>query len=643
MPYQSLRGCVGTPPGAARRPIVTMPLNTDWRFPSVDGGEEDGVNDPLQSYFVGLGSLAREVIQNSLDARSDDDRPVVVEFSLNRIPMDELPDRVRLLGVLAAARTQSASEEKAGRLYGEAIEVLEADELDVLSITDRNTTGLTGDEGETAGNWHRLVRQQGGSGKHGGAGGSFGIGKGAPFALSRIRTVFYATRTAEGVAFLGKTRLSSFIDRDRDLKRGTGFFGHAVQTGRHTTIRSIRQEESIPTRFGPPAERGTSIHIPGCMPFGDTWQQDIACAVVENFWAAIHCGHLEVHLPGADLVISSETLDEVIRQHLADNETLGFYYRALRDMPAQVRELQHLGRVRFHLLVEKGAPRRTMMMRRPLMVVEQRTSTFNLDFAGVLICDDEQGNSLLRDMEPPEHNKWDPNRSPDIRKARRALKELVDFIRDILRAQLPKQDATPERIPALESLLPQIDEDMRVQQAQSPRREDQVTGQETGALRARPDEGRTRVSSVDRPHMVRVPSPAGSTGSRQPRGEKKEGRSSQGSTGKPRTPTDPKPAEPGPAALVHARAWPIARDGGYVYQVVLHADGAGNGDVRLTLQGDGTTYMPDIREAWDPEGRVLRTSGQTIHDVTFDAAAPTRLMVRLAQGGRYRLGVTGSE
>ncbi|MFC4640050.1 hypothetical protein [Deinococcus hohokamensis] len=617
--------------------------STDWRFPSVDGGEEDGVNDPLQSYFVGSSSLAREVIQNSLDAGLDNGRPVVVEFALNRIPTHEFPDRGRLLQVLRAARTQSSGEEKAGRLYDEAIEVLEADELEVLSITDRNTTGLTGAEGETAGNWHRLVRQQGGSGKHGGAGGSFGIGKGAPFALSRIRTVFYATRTAEGVAFLGKARLSSFIDQDHDLKRGTGFFGRAVQVRGHTTIESIRDEEGMPDRFGPPTERGTSIHIPGCVQLGESWHQDITRAVVENFWAAIHCGRLEVHLPGAGVVISSATLDEVIQHHLADNETLGFHYRALRDVPARVQELRHLGRVRFHLLVEKGAPRRTMMMRRPLMVVEQRTSTFNLEFAGVLICDDERGNRLLRDMEPPEHNKWDPNRAPDSQQAGRALRELVAFIRDTLREQIPKQDATPERIPALEGLLPRADDDLIVQQVHSPRTKDQVTEQETGALRARPDEGRARVRNTDRPHTVRVPSPSGSTGNRPPRGEKKEGEPSSGGTKKPSTPTGSKSAKPGKAALVQARAWPVARDGGYVYQVVLHADGAGTGDVRLTLQGDGTTYAPHIREARDMEGRLLQTSGQTIHGVPLDAAAPTRLLVRLTQGGRYRLGVTEAE
>lgn len=618
---------------------------TDWRFPSVDGGEEDGVNDPLQSYFVGSSSLAREVIQNSVDAGLDNDQPVVVEFALSRIPNHEFPDRVRLLQVLRAARIQSAGEEKAGRLYDEAIDVLEADELEVLSITDRNTTGLTGTEGEMTGNWHRLVRQQGGSGKHGGAGGSFGIGKGASFALSRIRTVFYATRTADGVAFLGKARLSSFIDQDLDLKRGTGFFGHAVQVRGHTTIESIREEKGIPARFGPPAERGTSIHIPGCVRLGESWHQDITRAVVENFWAAIHCGRLEVHLPGAGVLISKATLEGVIERHFADNEPLGFHYRALRDMPARVGELRHLGRVRFHLLIEKGAPRKTMMMRRSLMVVEQRSSTFNLDFAGVLICDDERGNRLLRDMEPPEHNRWDPNRAPDIREAGRALRELITFIRDTLREQLPKQDATPERIPALEGLLPRLDDDLIVQSVHHLRTEDHVTDRETGALRARSEEGRTPVRTNDRPHKVRVPAPSGSTGPRSPRAErrKQEGEPPSDSSEKSSTQPGSKPAKPGPVTLMHARAWPTARDGGYVYQVVLHANGAGMRDVRLTLQGDGTTYTPHIREARDMDGQLLQASGQIIHGVPLDAAAPTRLLVRLAPDGRYRLGVTEAE
>ena len=41
-----------------------------WHFPPTSGGREDGFNDPGAAHFSGapLSSLARETIQNSLDA-----------------------------------------------------------------------------------------------------------------------------------------------------------------------------------------------------------------------------------------------------------------------------------------------------------------------------------------------------------------------------------------------------------------------------------------------------------------------------------------------------------------------------------------------------------------------------------------------
>ena len=45
------------------------------------------------------------------------------------------------------------------------------------------------------GQWHRLVKMTGQSAKNSNtAGGSYGIGKHAPFAVSGLRTIFYSTR-----------------------------------------------------------------------------------------------------------------------------------------------------------------------------------------------------------------------------------------------------------------------------------------------------------------------------------------------------------------------------------------------------------------------------------------------------------------
>ena len=55
-----------------------------WRFPQTGGGVEAGIHDAGIVTFDGapLSSLAREIIQNSLDARDDPGQPVHITFEL---------------------------------------------------------------------------------------------------------------------------------------------------------------------------------------------------------------------------------------------------------------------------------------------------------------------------------------------------------------------------------------------------------------------------------------------------------------------------------------------------------------------------------------------------------------------------------
>lgn len=57
-------------------------------------------------------------------------------------------------------------------------------------------------------------------------------------------------------------------------------------------------------------------------------------------------------------------------------------------------------------------------------------------FVAVLECKSTKGSELLRSMEPPRHDDFEPDRLPtekDKRKARLALKELSKWVRDMLR------------------------------------------------------------------------------------------------------------------------------------------------------------------------------------------------------------------
>lgn len=65
-----------------------------WTFADSGNGEEHGFNAPgIETFKDGIERyLAREIIQNTLDAREDQDQPVVVSFQLELLSRDDIPE-----------------------------------------------------------------------------------------------------------------------------------------------------------------------------------------------------------------------------------------------------------------------------------------------------------------------------------------------------------------------------------------------------------------------------------------------------------------------------------------------------------------------------------------------------------------------
>ena len=287
--------------------MTTGSRGTGWRFPPTNGGRVDGFNDPGIAHFSGTpySSLARETIQNSLDARDSYDQPVHVSFEVIKLSPDDM-GRAELSAAIDACRGEVDSDDPAQPELIRAQEVLARESIPFLRVSDRNTTGLRGKH------WRTLVKMQGASFKADleGAGGSFGIGKYAPFAVSALRTVFYWTCYEEDgrnlERFQGKCVLMSH-QHDGEEVQGTGFYG--LRDG------CVEMTTSIPDCFRLTMQRsrpilGTSLAIAGFMETRD-WRRRVASSVIENFFYAIDRGELKVLIePGdsdGDLVAIDDT------------------------------------------------------------------------------------------------------------------------------------------------------------------------------------------------------------------------------------------------------------------------------------------------------------------------------------------------
>lgn len=83
---------------------------------------------------------------------------------------------------------QWPNEQKTMMMLRKMKKLLQDERISILKISDYNTTGLRKE------NWQSLIEQVGSSVKSDdSSAGSFGIGKGAPFAVSDLRMVLYST------------------------------------------------------------------------------------------------------------------------------------------------------------------------------------------------------------------------------------------------------------------------------------------------------------------------------------------------------------------------------------------------------------------------------------------------------------------
>ena len=465
-----------------------MPRKIGWCFPPTNGGRVDGFNDPGIAHFDGnpLVSLARETIQNSLDAKAGSG-PVEMSFEIQEVARVDSLGREELAAAIdACLREIEDDDDKARGMLRRASELLQRDRLPYLRVSDRNTTGLR------HGHWKALVKLQGASVKEKrSAGGSHGIGKYAPFAVSSLRTVFYWTQFEENgesqELFQGKAVLMSHEEPGRvgTETQGTGFFG-IVDGCRELTGDDI--PECI-CRVERDAGRGngTSLWIAGFRT-GDDWQSGIAKSVISNFFYAIEHGMLSVSIEqnarmrDLDLQEIDKTTIFEWFGHLAPTVPAGqsrsdegdavmeaheFWHVTRSSHPTAEKEDADLGHCRLWVRVSEGLPSKVGFVRQTgMLITTQQPGLMRFrglnDFIAVCVFESDRGNELLRKMENPQHDRFEPDRLPENerRRGKRALARITSWIREeVSKCAAPPSEGETTDLNELAQYLPDLQPD----------------------------------------------------------------------------------------------------------------------------------------------------------------------------------------
>ncbi|MBT2583158.1 hypothetical protein [Planococcus sp. ISL-109] len=438
-----------------------------WELPSTNGGREDGLNDSGISYFQAnpVKSLTREVIQDSLDARKNTDKPAIVEFKRKDLDSSAIPGIAELTDIFeTATQYYKESSNDTYLFFKKGYNALQNKTISVLAIRDRNTTGLTKVGQTTDSHFHRLTKTTGDTAKTGTSNGSFGIGKHAPFAASVFRTMLYGTLNTDkemNKGFQGVIKIASYNRGNEFPTQGTGFYGHKKGFLPLTDLSKLdsffRREEG---------DFGTDKFILGFEDRKD-WEEVVIEESVLNYMWAIINGSLEVVVE--ETIINRDTLKEVVEKIAEFNpeSTCMEFYLTLTSPDAVIipkkfqTEDGQEETIKLFLLKGKGFNNKVSLNRGTGMKIYEKGHFRTPEaFAGTLIVEGEELNKVVRKMEPPTHDDWEPGlykKNPKY--AKKLKKEIYSWLKDEVNAITPKYEKDSLELPGLEGVLPSLNQE----------------------------------------------------------------------------------------------------------------------------------------------------------------------------------------
>lgn len=618
--------------------------NLIWHFPSTDGGDVEGINDAGIETFKreGENSLARECIQNSLDAKFNISNPVRVIFTKFQINTYDIPGYSRFKEIITKAKKFSQNQTNAQSFYQPAEETLSKEKIDVLKISDYNTNGLTGDDNDENGSLFKLTRAKGINSKTGDGGGSFGIGKAASFAISALRTVFYSTLNKDGqVAFVGKACLSSFKESENDIRRAVGLYGKKGEHG----VNSIRMPNEISDIFAR-TEQGTDIFIIGYNPTDSDWAKSLLVSVLNNFWLTIHEGMLEVEIMDDKNLryhVKKDTLQSLLNSIEDDYESTKLFYASVSNPTKKFEtNLDDFGEVELYVNIGKG-PRRIQCVRRPLMKIHTIKGLRGMyeDFAGVFIARGDKINDLLRELEPAAHDSW-VKKQGNSQKSKDAFDAVDKWIRTSLKELAGERYKNPEEIPDLTRYLPDDIErdDLETFPSNSGHSDENTEGLETAnQISVEKKENLIEKNIINR-KLPQLPlrenaSLSDEINKRIPINEGNGKKTSENGV----TPNPDGNTKYIDTSNISVRIYETKLNGNRVYVVRLLSSSNKSGSIKIVAYGDEGSFPIEINSAIDQKGKNYNIGNSEIENIELEAGQPIKITITLANNRRYALGV----
>ena len=403
-------------------------MSLSWYWPLARRGNAGGKQDRGIDDFGDdpLGNLARESIQNSLDARRGSE-PVKVEFSLFKTDYtkfkaleDYLFNYVK--DWLDRDKKKEKPELKERALMERIFKCLVQSQnngIVWLRISDKNTKGLCGVSTpmERQMPWFAFISGSGKDVKEDGSGGSKGLGKAAIFLNSAIRTIFVSTSTELGEqGNIGYARLvAKDIDDDGkghpDWTQGMGYCVEEDVKKEEMNTPNVGLINDIDPNFTREInDFGTDIFVP-FFNLDEGWASKMMGDAIISFMPAINDGDLQItindNLHSDFLEVTKSNLYSVITNPLYFDKdskmsiaqelykTLNHPYAKIVQDEGGDRELNILISVNSSTAINKVFPYRW----KTKMLIEVFKTNSSMPYTAIILIKGKQLSEELKSVE----------------------------------------------------------------------------------------------------------------------------------------------------------------------------------------------------------------------------------------------------
>lgn len=395
-----------------------------WLFnPRRPGDPIQGFNDNNINNFgkESISSLVRESIQNSLDAQFDNSKPVEVHFETIQLDKNFLPEINEIEQHLIGCKQKAEDDVNEKREIDRHLNAIENRYYTTLLVKDFNTTGMTTTTLDMFAN---------GSGKSykksSTAGGSKGVGKASFYALSYLRSVAIITKNEQGQLLAEiSARISTHVNPKNPSEDSIhlGSYQLDPQSDFHQLPNQLQRNEM-----------GSTIGVIGLWNFPHL-KQDIIREVVRNYWFSIRDQKLVVEVENER--ICSDNIGNYINSYFQDYKDYNsgtkqnpkMYYETLNLGELFVKEIPELGECKLWIHHNAEYNENFVARFRQSRMLIDKKKELQPGYAAVFLCDTDEGNEFLRDLENDQHNEWKAsNTHGDQKAAKDVLKEISNFV-----------------------------------------------------------------------------------------------------------------------------------------------------------------------------------------------------------------------